>query len=153
VLLVEQQRLAMSDEDLHDLGKMLFAFTTFWAYLWFSQYLLIWYTNLPEETGFYLIRTGRAWRFWFLLNLVVNWVVPFVVLLAREPKRRLAVLKWIAVVIFIGRWLDVYLTVMPQTIRTPAFGVLEVAIAAGCASLVVAVVSSTLMRSVPQNHA
>src|SRR6185295_6805542 len=74
VLLVERGYLAgiVNENHLHDLGKLLFAFSTFWAYIWVSQYLLIWYGNLPEEIPYYLRRTGHGWLFWFLLNPAIN---------------------------------------------------------------------------------
>jgi hypothetical protein len=83
-------------------GKLLFAFSTFWAYIWVSQYLLIWYGNLPDETSYYLVRTTGMWIVPFLLNVAVNWVVPFLVLLPRASKRNVRVLKWIAIVVLAG---------------------------------------------------
>jgi hypothetical protein len=131
---------------LHDLGKLLFAFTTFWAYIWFSQYLLIWYGNLPEEAGYYQVRTEPAWLVWFLANLIVNWVVPFLILLPRASKRRPLVLKRVAMIILLGRWLDVYLLVAPQTTQRPVFGLLEIAIALAYVGITWHVVSGALAR-------
>jgi Ni/Fe-hydrogenase subunit HybB-like protein len=120
---------------LHDLGKLLFAFSTFWAYLWFSQYLLIWYGNLPEEVGHYWVRTGDAWVALFLLNLALNWAVPFLALLRRDAKRNPRVLKWTAAVVLAGRWLDLYLLVMPEVADAPRLGIPEVLLPAGCVGL------------------
>ncbi len=88
VLLKERgpMRDAVSDHQLHDLGKMLFAFSTFWAYIWTCQYLLIWYGNIPEEVTHYVSRTNGPWLYLFALNLIVNWVVPFLVL-AFSPRQ------------------------------------------------------------------
>jgi len=146
VILHQNGRLegVVTTNHLHDLGKMLLAFTTFWAYIWFSQYLLIWYANLPEEIGYYELRTNPAWLAWFLIDLGVNWVVPFVVLLPRSTKRDPATLKWIAIVILLGRWLDVYLLVAPQTMKAPAFGVIELSLAFAYAGLTWHVVSGAL---------
>jgi hypothetical protein len=113
---------------LHDLGKLLFAFSTFWAYIWLSQYLLIWYSNLPEEVSHYVRRTGDAWGPLFLLNLGVNWVVPFLVLLPRAAKRSPRVLAGVCLVLLAGHWLDLYLLIMPEVFDAPAFGPLEVLI-------------------------
>jgi hypothetical protein len=136
VLLLERGYLTdvVTDEHLHDLGKLLFAFSIFWAYIWFSQYLLIWYGNLPDETQYYMARTGNRWTALFLLNLVVNWVVPFLVLMAREPKRNPFVLKWIAIVMLAGRWLDLYVAVMPGLTPSPAVRILDLLITAGYAA-------------------
>ena len=133
ILLAERGHLAgVLDEDrLHDFGKLLFAFTTFWAYIWLSQYLLIWYGNVPEETTYYVSRTSDRWIALFLLNLALNWVVPFVVLIRRDAKRSAVVLKWIAIVVLAGRWLDLYVTVMPEMIGAPSVRPLDVVILCG----------------------
>ena len=101
----------LTDEHLHNLGKLLFAFSTFWMYIWFSQYMLIWYTNIPEETAYFLRRMQGAWSWLFALNIVLNWVVPFLVLLRRDTKRWRVVLVRISVVVLIGHWLDLYLMI------------------------------------------
>jgi hypothetical protein len=148
VVLHERGHLAdvVNENHLHDLGKLLFAFTTFWAYIWVSQYLLIWYGNLPEETSHYAIRTDPSWVTAFLANPIVNWLIPFVVLLPRASKRRPSVLKWVAVVLLLGRWLDVYLLVAPQTMKAPAFGLLELSIAFAYGGLTWHVVAGALAR-------
>ena len=136
VLLVERGDLeaVVNEHHLHDLGKLLFAFSTFWAYIWVSQYLLIWYGNLPDETPYYLVRTSGAWTVPFLLNVAVNWVVPFLVLMPRASKRNRRVLKWIAIVMLAGRWLDLYVAVMPALYPSPAIHAIDLAILAGCAA-------------------
>src|SRR5262249_41078789 len=96
-----------TEHHLHDLGKLLLAFTTFWAYIWLCQYLLIWYGNLPEEVGYYTTRLAPAWIAWFAVNVVVNWVIPFVALLPRRAKRHAGTLKSVAILLLVGRWIDV----------------------------------------------
>ena len=103
----------LTETHLHDLGKLLFGFSTMWAYLWFSQYLLIWYTNLPEETTHYLVRLQGGASFLFYLNVVLNWALPFVVLLRRPAKRSEGTLLWTSTVVLVGRWLDIHLQVVP----------------------------------------
>ncbi|MEW5983157.1 MAG: hypothetical protein AB1806_12430 [Acidobacteriota bacterium] len=111
----------VSDEHLHDLGKLLFAFCTFWMYIWFSQYMLIWYANLPEETSYFAVRTRGIWEPLFLLNMLLNWAIPFAVLLGRSPKRRPEILSKAALVVLAGRCLDLYLMVAPPiAARTPS---------------------------------
>src|SRR5689334_24571856 len=90
---------SVSDHQLYDLGKMLFAFSTFWAYIWVCQYLLIWYGNIPEEVTHYAARTNGPWLFLFALNLIANWVAPFLVLLSVRAKCTTRILKAIAILL------------------------------------------------------
>jgi hypothetical protein len=103
----------VSAHHLHDLGKLLFAFSCFWAYLWFCQYMLIWYTNIPEETVYFSRRQSGGWGTLFVINLIVNWVIPFLALIARGSKRNPNLLLVVAVSVLFGRWLDLYIMVMP----------------------------------------
>lgn len=116
----------VNEEHLHDLGKLLFAFSTFWMYIWFSQYMLIWYANIPEESVYYVRRLEGAWGPLFLLNVLLNWAIPFAVLLPRATKRNPAWLGRVAVVVLAGRWLDLHLMVNAAGGRAPALGLWEV---------------------------
>jgi hypothetical protein len=140
-------RGVVNENHLHDLGKLLFAFSTFWAYIWLSQYLLIWYGNLPEEIPHYLRRTGDRWIGLFLLNLVLNWVVPFVMLLSRAGKRDPRVLAAVCLVLLAGHWLDLYLVIVPEVASGPAIGGLELLIAAGYAGLFLSLVMRALAQA------
>jgi hypothetical protein len=120
---------------LHDLGKFLFAFSIFWAYIWVCQYLLIWYGNISEEIPYYVIRTRGAWLPLFVLTPVLNWLLPFLVLLSRAAKRNPRVLAGAAAVILAGRWLDLYMIVAPAVLPAPRLGPLELLITAGYAGL------------------
>ena len=125
-------RSVIRDEHLHDMGKLLFAFSTFWAYLWFSQYMLIWYANLPDETVYYMRRLHGLWQPLFLLNLFLNWVVPFFALLPRVNKQRAGILVRVSIVLLAGRWLDLYLMVMPPfSGGKPHVGIWELGLVAG----------------------
>jgi len=128
----------VNEEHLHDLGKLLFAFSTFWMYIWFSQYMLIWYANISEETAYYVARLHNAWAPLFLLNMILNWAVPFAALLPRGTKRSPRALGRVAAVVLAGRVLDVYLMVAPplQGAR-PLAGLWEVGVLAGAAGALV----------------
>lgn len=113
-------------EHLHDLGKLLFGFCTFWVYIWFAQYMLIWYANIPEETTHYVARLHGLWAPLFLLNICLNWLVPFLVLLLRGTKREPSVIVKVALAVLVGRSLDLYLMVIPPCAgASPVFGLWE----------------------------
>jgi len=129
ILLVRMGPLrgVVGPDHLHDLGKLLISFSTFWAYIWFCQYLLIWYTNIPEETSHFIARQQGAWGVLFVINLVVNWLLPFVVLLPRSAKRSENVLLAISGLLILGRWLDLYLLIEPPFHGAdPQLGVWEI---------------------------
>jgi hypothetical protein len=132
----------LNDDHLHDLGKLLFAFSIFWMYIWFSQYMLIWYTNIPEETSYFVRRVHGSWFVLFVANVVLNWLVPFVVLLRRDTKRQRSTLGRVAAIVLLGRWLDVYLMIFPSVVgAAPRIGLWELGLTAGgigCFGLVLA---------------
>jgi hypothetical protein len=103
----------LSREQWRDLGTLLFAFSSFWMYIWFCQYLLIWYVYNPEEAEYLIVRQRDTWLPLLLANLVLNWGVPFVVLLFRPAKESPFVLLAVALVVLLGRWLDLYLMILP----------------------------------------
>ena len=132
---------------LHDLGKLLFAFSTFWAYIWLCQYLLIWYGNVPEEVTYYVTRTNGTWLVLFALDLVVNWLVPFVVLMSSRAKQSPRALQAVAVVLLVGHWLDLYVMIVPSKRSAPEIGVLELMVPVACASLAYLVVLRGLTQA------
>lgn len=100
-------------EHIHDLGKFMFAFSIFWTYLWYSQFMLIWYANIPEETTYFEPRMQGPYRTIFLLNLVINFVAPLLILMKRGSKRNYGTITMMAVLILFGHWLDFYQMVFP----------------------------------------
>lgn len=103
-------------EHIQDLGKYIFAFSIFWAYLWFDQFMLIWYGNIPEETIYFKIRMQGAYRGLFFLNLIINFIAPFLIFMKAAPKRNFTLATFIAVLIIFGHWIDFYQMVMPGTV-------------------------------------
>ena len=115
----------VTDEHMHDLGKFMFAFSVFWTYLWFSQYMLIWYSNQPEETRYFVDRIGTAtepgaYKGIFFFNLIVNFLCPLLILMKKGTKRNWTVVTFVAVLIIFGHWIDFYQMVMPGTMRAHA---------------------------------
>jgi hypothetical protein len=101
-------------EHYHDLGKFLFGFVFFWGYIAFSQYLLIWYAALPEETIWYAARQDGTWVYVSLLLLFGNFILPFLGLLSRHAKRRKGMLAFWSIVLLFMHWVDMYYLVMPN---------------------------------------
>ena len=104
----------MGPQQLHDLGKLTFAFTVFWAYLFFSQYLVIWYGKLPWEQAWIIHRAEAPWTFLTVLALLLCFVIPFAGLIGRKAKMTPWILRLFATVILLGLWLERYLMVVPS---------------------------------------
>jgi len=98
----------------HDIGKLMFAFTIFWAYIAFSQYFLIWYANIPEETIYYLKRWEGSWQEVSLLLVFGHLMLPWLALIPRATKRNLNTLKAIALWLLIMHWFDMHWAIMPN---------------------------------------
>lgn len=107
----------VTDEHLHDLGKYMFAFSVFWTYLWFSQYMLIWYANNGEETIYFRTRLDD-YRVLFFGNLLLNFATPFLVLMRNDNKRKYGTLVFASIICFFGHWWDFFLMIKPGVLHT-----------------------------------
>jgi hypothetical protein len=106
----------VTQDHLHNMGIFMFAFSVFWTYLWFAQYLLTWYANIPEEAAYFYRRMDPSFKPWFWLNIVINFAAPLLALMSRDSKRYTAVLKTMCIILIIGHWLDYWQMIMPGTI-------------------------------------
>ena len=108
----------LNDSIIHDLGKWVFAFSIVWTYMWFSQFMLIWYANIPEEVTYFMERIELSnYRFLFWFSAAINFVVPTIVLMSRDAKRNTNFLIVASVVILIGHWINSYLLFAPGTLH------------------------------------
>jgi hypothetical protein len=153
-----QRRKGLRDvitrEHYHDLGKMMFGFTVFWAYIAFSQYMLIWYGNLPEETVWYRHRLSHGWEVHSAILLIAHFVIPFWVLLPRRAKRAKSVMTVMALWFLAVNWFDFHWIAMPVLHPEQAgFHWLDVTCWLGLFGLFVGMVLYRLRRHglVPQN--
>ena len=105
----------VNDNHQHDLGKFMFAFSVFWTYLWFSQYMLIWYANIPEEVPYYMVRFGE-FKPLFITMVVFNFIMPVLVLMSRDSKRIMGFILMAAVFVLAGHWMDHYIMIMPGSV-------------------------------------
>jgi hypothetical protein len=106
----------VNENHLHDVGKFMFAFSIFWTYLWFCQFMLIWYANFPEEVVYFHERWQHGYKILFISNFFINFIMPFLILMSRDAKRNRKFLVVAASIICLGHWLDVFLMVMPGTV-------------------------------------
>lgn len=107
----------VSMEHFHDLGKYLFAFSVFWTYLWFSQYMLIWYANNGEETVYFQTRlTQYPALYWG--NLLLNFLLPFLILMRNDTKRKFGTLFFVSLIVFLGHWFDYFQMIKPGVAHT-----------------------------------
>ncbi len=104
-------------DHFHDLGKYVFGFSVFWTYLWFSQYMLIWYGNIGEETIYFRQRFDE-YPVLFYTNLIINFVLPFLVLLRNDTKRKAGTMAIICGIVLFGHWLDYFLMIKPGVLHT-----------------------------------
>lgn len=147
VFLKDQGYLSkINHEHFHDLGKFVFAFSVFWGYIWFSQFMLIYYANIPEETIYFLERLQSSnYMPLFFLNLAINFFFPFLGLMARNTKRYSIFLKIVCIVLLCGHWLDFYLMVTPGVLSEYGdFGLIEIGSTLIYASSFIHVVLSNL---------
>jgi hypothetical protein len=159
VLLKERGYLTIVTENhLHDLGKFMFAFSIFWTYIWFSQFLLIFYAHIPEETVYFLDRMknfGNHYTGLFYLNIFINFIFPFLVLMTRDAKRHMIILKIVSIAILFGHWLDFYLMLTPGTLKGHSgFGPLEIGTALVFLGVFIYVIANALSKAplVAKNH-
>ena len=140
VMVAVQQRGMLQDsitvDHYHDIGKWLFGFVFFWGYIAFSQYMLIWYANIPEETTWYLARQTSGWAWVSVLLLFGHFLIPFCGLLSRGAKRNKYVLAGWAAWLLLMHWIDLYWLVMPKLgDGGPTFGFVDLFCVLGMGAL------------------
>lgn len=145
----------VNKEHIHDLGKLMFAFSIFWTYVWFAQYMLIWYANIPEETTYFKMRQQGPYSMIWYAVFIINFIMPILILMARPSKRNYFTVSFIAMVIIFGHWLDFYIMTMPGPLGAHwHLSWYELGIFAGFIGVLMLSVSGTLAKAslVPNNH-
>ncbi len=137
----------ITTEHYHDLGKFLFAFVFFWGYIAFSQYMLIWYANIPEETIWYQMRIEGPWMYVTLALLFLHFAFPFTCLLSRHTKRRRSTLAFFCAWLLVMHWIDLYWIILPTyDDGTIPFHLMDITATLGIGGLFVAVAAHLLGR-------
>ncbi len=138
----------VNENHLHDLGKFMFAFSVFYAYIAFSQFMLIWYANLPEETGYFLRRMNGSWMWITVFLLIGKFLVPFIWLLPREAKRDEKTLVRVGIWMLIAHWVDIFWLVGPEfSAQAPQLGWIEIGTSLGFLGVFGLVVTRFLSRN------
>ncbi len=134
---------------LHELGRILAAAGTFWFYVWFSQSMLIYYTNIPEEAVYYVRRLEHGGPALFYLTPVLCWLVPLAIMLSSRARRSLRWLTTAALVALAGHWLDLYLLVMPAVSPTFRFSPADFLIPMGLLAVFLIAVARSFRQGEP----
>jgi hypothetical protein len=149
----------VTQNHIHSLGKLIFGFSIFWTYVWFAQFFLTWYANMPEESVYFYKRWEPEYKWWFWLNIVLNFCAPLFLLMSRDAKRYYSRMIFVCVILIIGHWLDYYLMIFPGTLPPHEtafpFGVEEITIFIGFAGLFTFLVLNALSKFkslVPSKH-
>jgi hypothetical protein len=144
----------VSVNHLHDIAKYTFAFSVFWTYIWFSQFMLIWYANIPEEVTYFEDRFG-SYKGLMLANIAINFVFPFFMIMMRDAKRNFNLMGVVASIVFVGHWMDMFVIVMPGTVKEPLhIGPMEIGTPLFFLGIFLFIVHRSLAKAKtqPQNH-
>ena len=144
----------LNESHLLDFSRYLFMLSIVWGYMFFSQFMLIWFGNIPEETIYYAERWNNGWKELFYINVAINWFIPFIVLLSQRMDKNKTVVKLICLLLIAGQWIDLYDQIMPTLTTTPKFGIIEIGAFIGFAGLFALVFVKALAKAdlVPKNH-
>ena len=139
---------------LHDFSKYIFMLSIIYGYLWYSQYFLIWYANIPEETVYFTRIMQEGWKGLFIADIAINWAFPFLFLMLNAIAKNPRALIFTAVVLMIGQWIDLYLQIMPGITGANEIGFVEIGSYLGFLGLFIFVVSRSLSKApiIPRNH-
>jgi hypothetical protein len=144
----------VNDSHIHDLGKWAFAISFLWSYLWFSQFMLIWYSNIGEEVTYYMMRIEHFKVLYFTM-FIINFAFPMLILMSRDAKRHAGILTFVGVVILVGHWLDVYIMISAGSLGANAkIGFLEIGMAVLVLGAFVRIILMNLTKAPlsPVNH-
>lgn len=144
----------LNKSHLLDFSRYIFMLAIIWGYFAFTQFMLIWYGNIPEETAYYALRWTGGFKIIFYVNFFINWFVPFVILLPQKLNKNINVVKWIAIMLIAGQYLDLYEQIIPGVLHAPVFGIIEIGFFIGFAGLFVYIFARALssVALIPKNH-
>ncbi len=139
---------------LHDFTRYIFMTSIVWGYFNFSEFMLIWYGNIPEETVWFVERWQGAYKVLFFVNIILNWFIPFIVLMPRKTSRSKLTIFPVILILMIGQYTELYYIIWPNVVHEAKFGLLEIGTFAGYVGIFSLIVSTWLSKAslVPKNH-
>lgn len=139
---------------LHDFTRYIFMLSIVWGYFTFSQFMLIWYGNIPEETVYYVRRTEGVYGILFYASIILNWFLPFLFLMPRKSSRSKMVMTPVILLLIVGQYVELYYEIWPIAVGRPTFGLIEIGSYFGYAGLFIWVITTWLAKAnlVPVNH-
>ena len=140
---------------MHDFASYIFMLCIIWGYFWFAEFMLIWYGNIPEETTYFVARLQTdEWRLFFFANIIINWFIPFTIMMPAKSRRSKLTLKIVIPVLLLGLGIDLYLQIFPGVVGKQVLGFNEIGGFFGFAGLFALVVGYTLSKAnlYPKNH-
>lgn len=144
----------VNESHIHDIGKWIFATSFLWSYMWFSQFMLIWYANIPEEVTYYIARI-EDYKVMYFGMFLVNFIFPMLILMSRDAKRHAGILTFVGLIILAGHWMDVYLMVVVGSMGpTSHFGIFELGMVILVLGIFLRVILVNLSKAplTPLNH-
>ncbi len=144
----------LNKEHLHDFSKYIFMLSIMWGYMWFVQYLLIWYGNIPEETVYYYMRREEGFQVLFFAEIFINWLFPFLFIMWNRMAKNANVLLITVAVLVVGQYVEIYNAVAAETVHKVLFGYIEIGTFVGFAGLFLLVGALSLAKYplVAKNH-
>ena len=144
----------LNEYHLLDFSRYMFGLSIIWGYLYFSQFALIWFGNIPEETIYYAKRWDNGWYIFFIANFAINWFIPFIGLLPQKLDKNINFVYFICILLLVGLYTDIYEQVMPDFIKSPSIGIIEIGVFAGLAGLFLFAFSKALSKAplIAKNH-
>ncbi len=138
---------SMNKYHINDFARYLFRLSIVWGYLWFMQYLIIWYANIPETTFYYVYRVKEPWTALFYAELIVNWTIPFLVLMSDAFARNKLVIIPVSLLLLAGFYISLYLQIIPGSIGVMQFGFIEAGSFAGFAGAFILLFMRSLSKA------
>lgn len=144
----------LNKSHLLDFSRYIFMLCIIWGYFTFSQFMLIWYGNIPEETVYFYNRWHHGFKLIFYANFIINWFLPFVLMLSQVTNKNIHVVKAISILILVGLYVDLYEQIFPGVVHAPLFGIIEIGFFLGFGGLFTLIIVKALAKAnlIPKNH-